>query len=52
MRGGDSPGEGGLQAKGTRDLETAQSEGGVVAVQLDGLAREQEENEGSSVEES
>ena len=49
VRGGDSPGEGGLQATGTRDLETAQSEGGVVAVQFDGLAKE---HEGSSVEES
>ena len=47
VRGGDIPG---LQATGTRDLETAQSEGGVVVVQLDGLAKEQEENEISSVE--
>ena len=52
VRGGDSPREGGLQATGTRDLETAQSEGDVVAVELGGLAREQEENEGSSMEES
>ena len=52
MRGGDSPREGGLPATETRDLETAQSEGDIVATQLDGLAREQEENEGSSMEES
>ena len=44
--------ERGLPATGTRDLETAQSEGDVAATQLDGLAREQEENEGSSMEES
>jgi len=41
VRGGDSPREGGLPAIGTRDLETAQSEGDVVATQLDSLAREQ-----------
>jgi hypothetical protein len=52
VRGGDSPREGGLQATGTQDFEAAQSEGNVVATQLDGLAREQEENEGSSMEES
>jgi hypothetical protein len=52
VRGGDSPREGGLPATGTQDFETAQSEGDVVATQLDGLAREQEENEGSSMEES
>jgi hypothetical protein len=50
VRGGDSPREGGLPAIGTRDLETAQSEGDVVATQLDSLAREQEENEGSSMD--
>ena len=48
MRGGDSPREGGLPATETRDLETAQSEGDVVATQLDGLAREQEESGPSS----
>jgi hypothetical protein len=52
VRGGDSPREGGIPATGTRDLETAQSEGDDVATQLDGLTREQEENEGSSMEES
>ena len=52
VRAGDSRREGGLPATGTRDLETAQSEGDVAATQLDGLAREQEENEGSSMEES
>jgi hypothetical protein len=36
----------------TRDLATAQSEGDVVATQLDVLAWEQEESEGSSSEES
>jgi hypothetical protein len=51
-RGGDSPRERGLPATVTRDLETAQSEGDVVATQLDGLAREQEDNEESSSEES
>jgi hypothetical protein len=52
VRGGDNPREGGFPATGTRDLETAQSEGDIVATQLDGLAREQEENEGSSMEEN
>jgi hypothetical protein len=52
VRGEDSPREGGLPATGTQDLETAQSEGDVVATQLDDLDREQEENEGSSMEES
>ena len=52
VQGGDSPREGGLPATRTQDLESAHSEGDVVATQLDGLAREQEENEGSSIEES
>ena len=52
VRGGDSSREGGLPATRTQDLESAHSEGDVVATQLDGLAREQEENEGSSIEES
>jgi hypothetical protein len=34
----------------TRDFEAAQPEEGIVATQLDVLAREQEENEGSSSE--
>ncbi len=48
VQGGDR----GLPATRTQDLETAHSEGDVVATQRDGLAREQEENEGSSMEES
>jgi hypothetical protein len=52
VQGGDSSREGGLPVTRTQDLESAHSEGDVVATQLDGLAREQEENEGSSMEES
>jgi hypothetical protein len=51
LRGGDSPREGRLPVTATRDLETAQPEEGLVATQLDVLAWEQEENEGSSSEE-
>ena len=50
VQGGDSPREGGLPALRTQDLESAHSEGDVVATQLDVLAREQEESEGSSSE--
>jgi hypothetical protein len=40
VQGGDSPREGGLPVTRTQDLESAHSEGDVVAIQLDGLARE------------
>jgi hypothetical protein len=48
VRGGDSPRE----VRLPREVETAQSEGDIVATQLDSLVWEQEENEGSSMEES
>ena len=49
VRGGDSPSDGRLPAS-TRDLETAHPKEAFVATQLDVLAREQEESEGSSTE--
>jgi hypothetical protein len=51
VQGGDSPRNGRLPGTTTRDLETAQLGEGLVATQLDVLAREQEEIEGSSSEE-
>ena len=39
VQGGDSPREGGLPATRTQDLESAHSEGDVVATQLDVLAK-------------
>jgi hypothetical protein len=52
VRDRDSLREGRLPVTLTRDLKTAQSEEVIVATQLDDLGREQEENEGSSTEES
>jgi len=52
LQGGDNSGDERLLVASIRDLETAQSEEVIVATQLDVLARGQEENEGSAMEES
>ena len=49
MRGGDSPRDGSVPVS-TRDVEATQLEEVIAATQLDFLAREQDESEGSSSE--
>jgi hypothetical protein len=51
VQDGNSPRDGRLPVTATRDPETTQPEEGLVATKLNVLAREQEENEGSSSEE-
>ena len=50
LQGGDNSGDGRLSVTTIRNLETAQPEEAIVATQLDVLAGEQEESEGSSSE--